>query len=115
MDQSKPLPRRKRAKDTLLGGEDMSKSGGVQFTPGPWVVHTFTISGKEKLEVLDATGTNACVQANAHLIAAAPAMYEALGELIAYLRNNVADEALDNWAPVLKAAYALAQAEGSKP
>ena len=53
--------------------------------------------------------------ANAHLIAAAPAMYEALGELIAYLRNNVADEALDNWAPVLKAAYALAQAEGSKP
>jgi hypothetical protein len=49
------------------------------------------------------------------LCKAAPAMYEALGELIAYLRNNVADEALDNWAPVLKAAYALAQAEGSKP
>ena len=50
----------------------------LKHTPGPWVVHTFTISGKEKLEVLDATGTNACVQANAHLIAAAPAMYEAL-------------------------------------
>ena len=54
----------------------------THFTPGPWVVHTFTISGKEKLEVLDATGTNACVQANAHLIAAAPAMYEALQQTL---------------------------------
>ena len=83
----------------------------LKHTPGPWVVHTFTISGKEKLEVLDATGTNACVQANAHLIAAAPAMYEALKELVTYLQDHVEDEALDNWAPVLKAAYALAQAE----
>ena len=82
-----------------------------KHTPGPWVVHTFTISGKEKLEVLDATGTNACVQANAHLIAAAPAMYEALKELVTYLQDHVEDEVLDNWAPVLKAAYALAQAE----
>ena len=82
-----------------------------KHTPGPWVVHTFTISGKEKLEVLDATGTNACVQANAHLIAAAPAMYEALKELVTYLQDHVEDGVLDNWAPVLKAAYALAQAE----
>lgn len=52
---------------------------------------------------------------NAHLIAAAPAMYEALKELVTYLQDHVEDEALDNWAPVLKAAYALAQAEGSKP
>ena len=49
-----------------------------QFTPGPWVVNTFKVNGQHKLEVLDATGANACVQANAHLIAAAPAMYEAL-------------------------------------
>jgi hypothetical protein len=54
----------------------------TKHTPGPWIVHTFTISGKEKLEVLDATGTNACVQANAHLIAAAPAMYEALQQTL---------------------------------
>ncbi len=54
----------------------------TKHMPGPWVVHTFTISGKEKLEVLDATGTNACVQANAHLIAAAPAMYEALQQTL---------------------------------
>ena len=43
---------------------------------------------------------------------AAPAMYEALSELVKYLREEVADEALDTWAPVFKAAMALAQAEG---
>ena len=64
----------------------------AKHTPGPWVVHTFTISGKEKLEVLDATGTNACVQANAHLIAAAPAMYEALREAQELIRSLVAEE-----------------------
>ena len=64
----------------------------AKHTPGPWVVHTFTISGKEKLEVLDATGTNACVQANAHLIAAAPAMYEALREARELIRSLVAEE-----------------------
>ena len=48
----------------------------AQFTPGPWVVNTFIVNGQHKLEVLDATGANACVQANATLIAAAPAMYD---------------------------------------
>jgi len=52
------------------------------------------------------------MNANATLIAAAPAMYEALSELVKYLREEVADEALDTWAPVFKAAMALAQAEG---
>ena len=52
------------------------------------------------------------LEGNAHLIAAAPAMYEALSELVKYLREQVADEALDTWAPVFKAAMALAQAEG---
>ena len=63
----------------------------AKHTPGPWVVHTFTISGKEKLEVLDATGTNACVQANAHLIAAAPAMYEALKDSLVLLEASYHD------------------------
>ena len=77
-----------------------------KHTPGPWAVHTFTISGKEKLEVLDATGTNACVQANAHLIAAAPAMYEALRAIIKnWERGDLA-------AAVRQGAAALAQAEG---
>jgi hypothetical protein len=38
-------------------------------------------------------------------------LYEALSELVKYLREEVADEALDTWAPVFKAAMALAQAE----
>jgi hypothetical protein len=94
----------------------------TKHTPGPWIVHTFTISGKEKLEVLDATGTNACVQANAHLIAAAPAMYEALSRLrnVASTASNHMrlsgneEEALlfDNDQRVVEAA--LAQAEGAQ-
>lgn len=92
----------------------------AQFTPGPW-----HIDGWENIVVNDqwgttilscpgsSTGTLAEVKANAALIAAAPAMYEALSELVKYLREEVADEALDTWAPVFKAAMALAQAEGS--
>ena len=49
---------------------------------------------------------------NATLIAAAPAMYDALSELVKYLREQVSDGALDTWEPVFKAAKALAQAEG---
>jgi len=97
-----------------------------KHTPGPWLINQVQ-NEPEKITIIDAdmcfvaevwqtyVNGESRQQENAHLIAAAPAMYEALGELIAYLRNNVADEALDNWAPVLKAAYALAQAEGSKP
>ena len=51
-------------------------------------------------------------EADARLFAAAPAMYEALSELVKYLREEVADEALDTWEPVFKAAMVLAQAEG---
>ena len=84
----------------------------AQFTPGPWIVNTFIVNGQQRLEVLDATGANACVQANANLIAAAPAMYEAL--------RSIPDHALDCkhsyphtlacWNCIVKAA--LAQAEG---
>ena len=63
----------------------MSQSGGAQFTPGPWVVNTFIVNGQHKLEVLDTTGANACVQANAHLIAAAPVMYADLCAVRDYL------------------------------
>ena len=85
-----------------------------KHTPGPWVVHTFTISGKEKLEVLDATGTNACVQANAHLIAAAPAMYEALQALLALIGDeDLPDNGELSGASICDfARSALAQAEG---
>ena len=98
----------------------MSQSGGAQFTPGPWAVNksdTCLIMVSKSMG-MGAEKHIADVQyneeryANAHLIAAAPAMYEALSELVKYLREEVADEALDTWAPVFKAAMALAQAEG---
>ena len=68
-------------------GAGFAPVGGAQFTPGPWVVNTFIVNGQHKLEVLDTTGANACVQANAHLIAAAPAMYEALKAAYRLLRE----------------------------
>ena len=84
----------------------------AQFTPGPWVVNTFIVNGQYKLEVLDATGANACVQANAHLIAAAPEMYEALQAAYKLLREWT-PSGEDNQGEVeglIEAA--LAQAEG---
>ena len=59
----------------------MNTTKTAQFTPGPWVVNTFIVNGQYKLEVLDATGANACVQANATLIAAAPAMYAIIKDM----------------------------------
>ena len=72
----------------------MSQSGGAQFTPGPWVIEKGwngdrpTITAKvSKTQVIDNRGLIADLehtpfiehaQANATLIAAAPAMYEAL-------------------------------------
>ena len=98
--------------------------GGAQFTPGPWVVNTFIVNGQHKLEVLDATGANACVQANAHLIAAAPAMYEALKALHSVLDQRMPDGRTLNqhlsrevfecfYGPAIAARVAIAKAEGA--
>ena len=92
----------------------------AQFTPGPWVVNTFIVNGQHKLEVLDATGANACVQANAHLIAAAPAMYEALQQLVhveqlrkqAVTENDYVDLVLADSKLQQLVQAVLAQAEG---
>jgi hypothetical protein len=51
-------------------------------------------------------------QANAHIIAAAPAMYEALQALVEYLSTQVPADTLDDWKHVFAAKQALAQAEG---
>ena len=96
----------------------------AQFTPGPWVVNTFIVNGQHKLEVLDATGANACVQANAHLIAAAPAMYEALKALHSVLDQRMPDGRTLNqhlsrevfecfYGPAIAARVAIAKAEGA--
>ena len=92
----------------------------AQFTPGPWVVNTFIVNGQHKLEVLDATGANACIQANAHLIAAAPAMYEALQQLVhveqlrkqAVTENDYVDLVLADSKLQQLVQAVLAQAEG---
>ena len=91
----------------------------AQFTPGPWVVNTFLVNGQHKLEVLDATGANACVQANATLIAAAPAMYLALQNIVEGLTDEITriiegNEPDTAWLDYLanKAGQALSQAEG---
>lgn len=93
----------------------------AQFTPGPWYPHlakadhclSSSVWGAEPGNQVAVIGGKSLqtMNANATLIAAAPAMYEALSELVKYLREEVADEALDTWAPVFKAAMALAQAE----
>ena len=95
-------------------------------TPGPWRIIDSRDQGKATIVGSDfpamgfVADVNLCRnnthqqvdgRANAALIAAAPAMYEALKELVTYLQDHVEDEVLDDWAPVLKAAYALAQAE----
>ena len=85
-------------------------------TPGPWHVGlkpgpmVYGPQGEQIVGLNVLLDSNE-VLANAKFIAAAPAMYEALKELVTYLQDHVEDGVLDNWAPVLKAAYALAQAE----
>ena len=88
----------------------------VKHTPGPWHVGlkpgpmVYGPQGEQIVGLNVLLDSNE-VLANAKFIAAAPAMYEALKELVTYLQDHVEDGVLDNWAPVLKAAYALAQAE----
>ena len=69
----------------------MSQSGGAQFTPGPWATFgptKFQVYGGDpvrRIAVLDYTTGSETEEhiSNANLIAAAPAMYEALKALLA--------------------------------
>ena len=101
----------------------MNTTKTAQFTPGPWVVETTnTLPGEcadnvhrlcypgYRIRGICAIWNNTRTsKANAHLIAAVPAMYEALHNLL-----NVYQESTDdNGSPVvLGAINALAQAEG---
>ena len=84
----------------------------TKHTPGPWVVRNFAVNGETRSEVLDANGGNACIQSNAHLIAAAPAMYEALKEWCDYYAayNPIRDKRIEPFIKLTR--QALAQAEG---
>ncbi len=88
----------------------------AKHTPGPWkCVDPHVIRGPKNVVVaktLDSKEGYEIKQANAHLIAAAPAMYEALKAALDYYRgvftgNTVTDEMMSS-----KLEQALAQAEG---
>ena len=93
-------------------GNQVAVIGGKSLQTMNTPTGEVTICGPEGDEHICTMDGNEDYQANGNLIAAAPAMYEALSEFVKYLREQVADEALDTWAPVFKAAMALAQAEG---
>ncbi len=94
----------------------MTKESAVKHTPGPW-----QINGTWPDDVVDATGSlvvsaygdfeSPVTKANAHLIAAAPALLEAL-ELLVASDNGVitAAELKSNFAKA-KAAISLAKGE----
>ena len=94
----------------------------AKHTPGPWYPHcakadhclSSSVWGPEPGNQVAVIGGKKLdeMNANAHLIAAAPAMYEALKALVEYLDTQVQAGKLDDWKHVLVARQALAQAEG---
>ena len=103
-----------------VGSEDMSKSEGVQFTPGPWSAynskngviykHWRVNTGTGLILLDDAAHWEA---GNAHLIAAAPAMYTLLQDATLQLARLTGSN-LETYARTFSvpAKTALAQAEG---
>ena len=102
-----------------------------KHTPGPWtveetrdgmtirdnrrrleIVHNYPNGEGQQVIVGKHTGLDCLTDANAALIAAAPAMYEALQTLVEYLSTQVPADTLDDWKHVFAARRALAQAEG---
>ena len=100
----------------------------AKHTPGPWKVDEsehHAVGGERIYKVITdrpmgglVAGVSAwwvdteSARHNAHLIAAAPAMYEALQTLVEYLSAQVPADTLDDWKHVFAARQALAQAEG---
>src|SRR5574343_1557841 len=95
----------------------------AKHTPGPWQISAIQ-NEPEKISIIDADmcfvaevwqtyiKRESRQQAHAALIAAAPAMYEALKALVEYLDTQVQAGKLDDGKQVLVARQALAQAEG---
>ena len=90
----------------------------AKHTPGPWnCVDPHVIRGPKNVVVaktLDSKEGYEIKQANAHLIAAAPAMYKALRALLVAIECGGHEKALERSNPlsVSCARQALAQAEG---
>mgnify|MGYP003440961289 CR=1 FL=1 len=96
----------------------------TQHTPGPWSAHYnnegLTVFSPDNVTVAY-VDYDECeerpVEANAHLIAAAPAMYEALKGMVSMYDSLNKSNKHDGACPCYhcQARAALAQAEGSKP
>ena len=90
----------------------------AKHTPGPWEVtgpHTCTVittnpgTYRPCMTIANVSGYwDGEAQANAHLIAAAPAMYEALRDCVGRLEAYYGD----TYPAVIRGKQALAQAEG---
>ena len=105
----------------------MSQSGGAQFTPGPWVVdEDYEDEEQQAIGIVkegrgyiagihilascnNGEGFTAEDRANAALIAAAPAMYEAIKQVIEHRKREFLDNSIE---PYCSLVAALAKAEG---
>ena len=106
-------------------GAGFAPVGGAQFTPGPWQISAIQ-NEPEKMSIIDADmcfvaevwqtyiDGESRQQAHAALIAAAPAMYEALQALLALIGDeDLPDNGELSGASICDfARSALAQAEG---
>ena len=90
---------------------------GAQFTPGPWVVECKKFIATPKAVVIAELNDglqgeypeSGHINANATLIAAAPAMYEAIKQVIEHRKREFLDNSIE---PYCSLVAALAQAEG---
>ena len=92
----------------------------AKHTPGPWIVDgVYTIRGPKRCVVaklIDSKEPYETKVANGHMLAAAPAMYEALKAILDSENSTLGDGGSilgDDYRSLLQTA--LAQAEGSKP
>ena len=98
-----------------------------KHTPGPWKAERDTARNAYAWKVTGAKGvvediarlalvdSVSQIEANAHLIAAAPTMYEALKAMLSQVKHidqSATHEGLTNCDIIAKARVALAQAEG---
>ena len=112
-------------RETAERKQGMSTQGRAQFTPGPWQISAIQ-NEPEKMSIIDADmcfvaevwqtyiDGESRQQAHATLIAAAPAMYEALQALLALIGDeDLPDNGELSGASICDfARSALAQAEG---
>ena len=108
-------------------GAGFAPVGGAQFTPGPWRVDgegMQVYKDKQPIAVIrtvfDENGGRVTREANAALIAAAPAMYEELGKCVSLIRalqerlNAHGEMCNFDEEEIASAIAALAQAEGKQ-